>query len=225
MPKKYIVITKTIGRKWFLFLVVIIIIVAIYSPIAAIWMSGITLVLFLLSYIPSLFFEKKLNKFMKKFYKIEDELIARKLNKPLQKIQDDLFELSQNQEKKKWLIAFLNKQYVFYHEETIQKFKEVYNKGYSEKEILDNLKDYRDYIHRITRGILFPSILTNREDQRGFRDMDQTYRARGEALLQTLIARHAQSLRREEQYPEPGNAYETLQYVRTLKDPGDLVIK
>jgi hypothetical protein len=143
LPKKYIVVIKTIGRKWFLFLVVIIIIVAIYNPIVAIWMSGITLVLFILSYIPSLFFRKKLNNFMKGFYKIEDELIARKLDKPLQKIQDDLFELTQNQEKKKWLIAFLNKQYVFYHEETIQKFKEVYNKGYTEKEILDNLKDYK----------------------------------------------------------------------------------
>ena len=97
MPKKYIVIAKTIGRKWFLILVVIIIIVAIYSPIVAIWMSGITLVLFLLSYVPKLFFINKLNKFMKKFYKIEDELIARKFNKPIEVIRDELFELSQNQ--------------------------------------------------------------------------------------------------------------------------------
>ncbi|MFX1417294.1 MAG: hypothetical protein ACFE9N_00070 [Promethearchaeota archaeon] len=143
MPKKYIVIIKTIGRKWFLFLVAVILIVAIYNPIAAIWMSGITLVLFLLSYIPNLFFKRKLSKFMKKYYKIEDELIARKFNKTLQKIQDRMFELSQKQEKKGWLITFLNKQYVYYHEKSIQKFLEVYNKGYSEKEILDNLKDFK----------------------------------------------------------------------------------
>ena len=80
---------------------------------------------------------------MKKFYKIEDELIARKFNKPIEVIRDELFELSQNQEKKKWLIAFLNKQYIFYHQETIEKFQELYNKGYSEKEILDGLKDYK----------------------------------------------------------------------------------
>jgi hypothetical protein len=123
--------------------VIIIIIVAIYNPIAAIWMSGITLLLFILSYIPKLFFKNKLQKFMKQFYKIEDELIARKFEKRIEVIQDELFELSQNQEKKKWLIIFLNKQYVFYHQETIEKFKECYNKGFSEKEILDNLKDYK----------------------------------------------------------------------------------
>ncbi len=143
MPKKYIVIAKTIGRKWFLILVVIIIIVVIYSRIAAIWISGITLVLFILSYIPKLFFKNKIQKFMKKFYKIEDEIIARKFKKRIEVIRDELFELSQNQEKKKWLIAFLNKQYIFYHEETIVKFSEVYNKGFSEKEILDNLKEYK----------------------------------------------------------------------------------
>ena len=143
MPKKYIVIIKTIGRRWFIFLVIIILIVAIYNTIAAIWMSGITLSLFLLSFVPRLLFKRKLNKFIKKFYKIEDELIARKFQKPLQKIQDELFGLSQKQGSKQWLIVFLNKQYVFYHEKTIQKFEEVYKKGYSEKEILDNLKKYK----------------------------------------------------------------------------------
>ncbi|MFX1343859.1 MAG: hypothetical protein ACFFBC_00760 [Promethearchaeota archaeon] len=143
MPKKYIVFFKSIGRRWFLILVIIIVIIAFFNPIAAIWMAGITLVMFLLSFIPRLFFKNKLNRFMKKYYKIEDELIARKLNKPINKIRDEMFELSQNQEKKKWLIVFLNKQYICYHENTINAFKEIYNKGYSEKEMLDNLKDYK----------------------------------------------------------------------------------
>ncbi|MFW9864767.1 MAG: hypothetical protein ACFFEN_01585 [Candidatus Thorarchaeota archaeon] len=143
MPKKYVVLFKTIGRKWFLFLVLIIIIVAFFHVVAAIWMAGITAVLILLSYVPNLFFKNRLHRFMKKYYLIEDELIARKFNKPLKKIRDKMFELSQGQEKKKWLIVFLNKQYIFVHEDTIQAFKEVYNKGYSEKEILDNLKDYK----------------------------------------------------------------------------------
>lgn len=54
-----------------------------------------------------------------------------------------MFELSQKQMKKKSLIIFLNKQYIFYHQETIEKFLEFYNQGYSEKEILDNLKEYK----------------------------------------------------------------------------------
>jgi len=143
MPKKYIVFFKSIGRRWFLILVIIIIIVAFFNPIAAIWMAGITLVMFLLSYIPRLFFKNKLHKFMKKFYKIEDELIARKFEKPIKIIRDEMFELSQNQEKKKWLIVFINKQYIRYHQDTIEAFKEIYNEGYSEKEMLDNLQDYK----------------------------------------------------------------------------------
>ena len=61
----------------------------------------------------------------------------------IRKIRDNMFELSQNQEKRKWLVIFLNKQYIFYHQETIQAFKDAYNKGYTEKEILDNLNDYK----------------------------------------------------------------------------------
>ena len=143
MPKKYIVVIKTIGRKWFLFLVVLIIIIAITYPIIALWLTGITLVLFLLSFIPGLLFKNKLNKFLKKYSKIEDEIIARKFNKKISVVKEELFELSQNQLKKKYLIVFLNKQYIFYHQETIEKFKECYNKGLNEKEILDNLKEFK----------------------------------------------------------------------------------
>jgi hypothetical protein len=143
MPKKYIVFFKTIGRKWFLFLVLIIIITAIFDPIVAIWMAAITIILFIISYIPRLFFKNKLHRFIKGFYKIEDELISRKLKKPLAKVREEMFELSQNQAKKNWLIVFLNKQYIFYHQETIQAFKEVYNKGFTEKEILDSLKEFK----------------------------------------------------------------------------------
>jgi hypothetical protein len=166
LPKKYIVIIKTIGRKWFLFLVAIILIVAIYNLIVAIWMAGITLLLFLLSYVPRILFKRKLRKFLKKFYKIEDELIARKFKKSLQKIQDDMFELSQKQEKKDWLITFLNKQYVFYHEKTIAKFEEVYNKGFTEKEILDNLKDFKVNTRAEIKSIKDTLVKLNRLSER-----------------------------------------------------------
>lgn len=166
MPKKYIVFFKSIGRRWFLILVIIIIIVAFFNPIAAIWMAGITLGLFLISFIPRLFFKNKLQKFMKKFYKIEDELIARKLKKPIKKIREDMFDLSQNQEKKKWLIIFLNKQYIRYHQDTIKTFKEVYNKGYSEKEMLDNLKEFKIDTRAEIKGIQDLLIKLDRLDER-----------------------------------------------------------
>ncbi|MFX1426516.1 MAG: hypothetical protein ACFFBE_08685 [Promethearchaeota archaeon] len=166
MPKKYIVFFKSIGRRWFLILVIIILIVAIFDPIAAIWMAGITLGLFLLSFIPRFFFKNKLQRFMKKFYKIEDELIARKLNTPLKKIRDEMFNLSQNQENKKWLIVFLNKQYIRYHQDTIEAFKNVYNKGYSEKEMLDNLKEFKITTRAEIKAIQDTLIKLERLDER-----------------------------------------------------------
>ncbi|MFX1455095.1 MAG: hypothetical protein ACFFDB_06935 [Promethearchaeota archaeon] len=166
MAKKYLVFLKTIGRKWFAFLVILIIIIAIFNPITAIWLAGITIILFGVSYIPRLFFKNKLHKFMKGFYKIEDELIARKLKKPLDKVREEMFELSQNQSKKDWLIVFLNKQYIFYHQETIEAFKEAYNKGFTEKEILDNLKEYKVNTRMEIKAIIDGLIKLERLDER-----------------------------------------------------------
>ena len=42
-------------------------------------------------------------------------------------MQEKLFELSQNQEKKNWVIIYLNKHYIVYNEETVNKFKNAYN--------------------------------------------------------------------------------------------------
>jgi hypothetical protein len=168
MPKKYTVFLKTLGRSWFLILVVIIVLVAIFlNPIVAIWMAGITLMIFLLSYIPKLFFKNKIHNFVKDFKKIEDESIAKRFGEPISKIREDLFELSQKQEKKKWLIIFLNKQYIRYHQDTIHAFKELYNKGFTEKEILDNLKEFsietRAEIKAIKESLIKLNRLSERE--------------------------------------------------------------
>jgi hypothetical protein len=157
---------KTIGRRWFLILVIVIIIVAFFNPVTAIWIAGITLGLFLISFIPRLFFKNKLQKFIKQFYKIEDELIARKLKTPLSKIREEMFDLSQNQQKKKTLIIFLNKQYIRYHQDTIKAFKEVYNKGYSEKEMLDHLKEFKIETRAEIKAIQDLLIKLDRLDER-----------------------------------------------------------
>ena len=130
-------------------------------------MTGITLILFLLSFIPELLFKNKIQKFMKKFYKIEDYLIARKFDMSLARVKEELHELSLNQVKKKWLIVFLNKQYIFYHQDTVSKFIEFYNKGFGEKEMLDNLKEYkldaRAEIKIITETLVKLNRLSERE--------------------------------------------------------------
>lgn len=71
---------------------------------------------------------------------IDDKTFARKIKQPLAKVQKKMFEFSEKQSKKNWLIIFLNKQYIYYNEKTISAFKILYNKGYGEKEILDKIQ-------------------------------------------------------------------------------------
>ena len=168
MPKKYIVIFKTIARNWFWILVAIIIILAINREyIAAIVLSVIFIAFFLLSYIPALFFKNRLTRLMKKYYRIEDTIVAKKLKKKINKVREEMFELSQKLEKKKWLIIFLNKQYIFYHEETITKFMELFNKGFSEKEIFEGLQEFelktRAEVKNITENLVKLNRLNERE--------------------------------------------------------------
>ncbi|TFF90105.1 MAG: hypothetical protein EU548_04705 [Promethearchaeota archaeon] len=140
MFQKFLLILKTIGRKWFLIFVLIILLLFLINPEFAIWMTIITLILYLASFIPNLFFSNRLSRYIKKFNSIEDKSIAKKFNKPLRTIQEKIFELSQKQAKKNWVITYLNKQYYVYNEKVIKEFKKLYNKGFGEKEILESLR-------------------------------------------------------------------------------------
>ena len=105
---------------------------------------------------------------MKQHYILNDDNIAQKLMCPLQEVRKKLFILSKDQKKKKWLIIFLNKRYILYNEHTIEKFKELYFKGYSEKEILENLKKQinirtRAEIKAIENTLINQNRLRNRD--------------------------------------------------------------
>ena len=142
MPGKFVTVLKTIGRKWFIFLVAVILIVFFFNQIVAIIITISTIVLFGISYIPTLLFSKKLNKFLSNIDVIEDKSIARRLKRSLSQVQEKMHKLSKNQNKKDWLITFYNGHYSFYNEKVIEKFKVFYNKGLGEKEILEQLKNF-----------------------------------------------------------------------------------
>jgi len=142
MPGKFVKTLKTIGRKWFIFLVAVILIVFFFYPLAAIIITIITIVLFALSYVPTLLFYKKFNKFLNEFDSIDDKTVARKLKRPLAQIQDRMYKLSKKQNKESFLIIFSNKHYIFYNEKIITYFKSYYNKGLGEKEVLEKLKKF-----------------------------------------------------------------------------------
>jgi hypothetical protein len=142
MPRKITVFLKSVGRKWFIFLIIAIIIVFIYNREIAIWMTVIAIILIVLSYVPNLLFSTKLTRFMKDYYMIEDDTIARELQRPLREVRQKMYELSQDLERKDYVIVFLNKHYIFYHGTTVEKFKELYKQGKNEKEILEELKPF-----------------------------------------------------------------------------------
>jgi hypothetical protein len=104
---------------------------------------------------------------MKTYYRIDDKTIARKMGSPLQKIREKMFNLSQKQAKKNWLIIFMNKQYFFYHQHTIDGFMELYNKGYGDKELLEELNEFelesKVEIKLITETLIKYERLSDRE--------------------------------------------------------------
>lgn len=175
MPEKLTVLLKSIGRRWFLILIIIIVIVAIFNLQAGIWMAGITLILYVFSYIPSFLFSNKLIRFLKTHNAIDDKTIANTLQRKYEEIQEKLFKLAQKQKKKSWLIIFLNKRYIFYGDKTITKFEELYNNGFGEKEILEALQKYkvntRAEIKSIEETLIKNDRLTEREiSVKEFRD-------------------------------------------------------
>ena len=133
----------------------------------AIIVTIIFIVLLVLSYIPKIYFSQKLKKFMFNYYRIEDKTIAKELGRTLSDVQEKMFNIWQKQGYKDWLIIFLNKHYIFYHELTIEKFKEFYKKGFADKEILGKLKEYdietRAEVKSIEDSLIKYNRLTKRE--------------------------------------------------------------
>lgn len=148
MPKKYVIFYKRILRLWFLLLIAVILIAAYIEYdrfqrfYGAIIITIISLVVLIILYLRSLNFNRKLLKLMKNYYRIDDKTIARKMGSPLQKIREKMFNFSQKQAKKNWLIIFMSKQYFFYHQQTIDGFMELYGKGYGDKELLEELNEF-----------------------------------------------------------------------------------
>lgn len=124
----------------FVILGIILYIFTYYNQIYAIITTAIFLIIYIISYLVSLSLKKRLIRSAKKYPLVNDKEMAKKLQRPVEEIRNILFSLSKNQKRKRWLIVFLNKRYIFYNEDTIDRFKELYQMGYNEKEILKNLQ-------------------------------------------------------------------------------------
>ena len=119
-----------IRKSWFFVLIVVIIVIFVYDRIIALLITFVLIFAFIISYIPSLSFKKRLIKVMNKYKKVEDLTISRNIRRPLPIVQNYMFKLSKRQKRKKWLIVYLNKRYIFYNKKTIQEFLKLYGYGF-----------------------------------------------------------------------------------------------
>lgn len=143
MLEKFKLILLSLRKYWILFVAFIILIISFYNLIAAIWITVIVIIIYLITDVPSLFFSIKFKKFIKEYKSVDDKTISKLLKKPLKKIQEQMFLMSIKQKNKEYLIIFLNKQYIFFNEKTIETFTKLYNSGLGEKEILEKLKNFK----------------------------------------------------------------------------------
>ena len=128
---------KAIKKYWIFIFAVIVIAIAFTNLSIAIWITLIAIIVYLASWIPSILCSRSFKKFMKDYKTFDDITIAKKIKKPLNKIQEHMFFLSQKQNNKEWVIIYINKHYYFYNESVVKKYKALYNNGLGEKEILE----------------------------------------------------------------------------------------
>ena len=118
----------------------IILIIYLINRLWGIYLGSIAFVIYLISFLVSLSSKKRMLKIIQTYPVINDKEISNKLERPLEDVRSTLFSLSKNQKKKKWLIVFLNNRYIFLNEQAVENFRELYQMGYNEKKILENLQ-------------------------------------------------------------------------------------
>jgi len=127
-------------KSWFYVSILLILVIFVYERGFAILLTSIFIIGFILSYIPSISFKKRLIRLMNQYDKIEDLTVSRKVSREVTIIQAYMYKLSKRQKHKKWLIVYLNKRYIFYGQKTVQEFIKLYGYGLHEKKILEALK-------------------------------------------------------------------------------------
>ena len=125
---------------WIFLIGLILVIFFFINRLLAIGLTFLLLAVALLIYISSLTFKKKLIRIMQKHNRIVDNDLAKDLNYKIEKIRKTMSKLHNHQKNRSGLVVFLSDRYIFYNSETIDKFKQLYNKGLREKEILEHLK-------------------------------------------------------------------------------------
>ncbi|MFX1389818.1 MAG: hypothetical protein ACFE9Z_07145 [Promethearchaeota archaeon] len=103
-------------------------------------MAGGFFLTYLILYLIAISSKKSLLRLIQGYSIISDIEISHKLERSIDEIRKILSSLSKNQRKKKWLIVFLNERYIFLNEDGVKNFTYLYELGYNEKKIFENLQ-------------------------------------------------------------------------------------
>lgn len=154
---------------WYLIIIGIIFALFLFFPPVAIIITVFFLVAIVLAYIPSFSASSRLIKYMSDYSTIEDAAIAHKLVIPLEEVQKKMVKLSKNQKKKKWLIVHLNARYIYYNENTIVTYRQLYYRGYTDRRIFEEMKRFTSIRTRSEiKAIELELIKHGRLEKRGF---------------------------------------------------------
>ena len=164
LPKNTIFSSKLIeiAKKIIFYLILgIIIIIFFFNQLAGVLIASSFFIMYIIYYVISLSSKRRVLRLMNKYLIINDLEVAEELKRPIDDIRRTLSSLSKNQRKKKWLLAFLNKRYVFLNEKGVEKFKESYNKGFNEKKILESLQKDMKIRSRAEVNAIITTLIKN----------------------------------------------------------------
>ena len=166
MLEKSKVYLKAIKKYWIFIFAIVVIAISFNNLTTAIWITLIAIIVYLTSWIPSIIFSYHIRKILNAHQTLDDKTIAKLMRKDLSRIQKHLFLLSQKQDKKDYVIIYINKHYMYYHKDIIERYKTLYHKGLGEKEILEDFNNTFIKTRPEVKAIDDVLIKTNRLDER-----------------------------------------------------------
>ena len=135
-----IIFVGIIKKIYFYLVLVVALIIFLYNQILALWLAIFIFIIYFSVFFITVSSKKNLLKSLQEYLLISDTEIAKKLQRRVDDIRRDLFSLAKNQKKKKWLIVYLNKRYLFLNMQAVEIFIQLYSRGFNEKQIFENLQ-------------------------------------------------------------------------------------
>jgi len=135
-----IIFVGIIKKVYFYLVLVVALIIFLYNQILALWLATFIFIIYFSVFFITVSSKKNLLKSLQEYLLISDTEIAKKLQRRVDDIRRDLFSLAKNQKKKKWLIVYLNKRYLFLNMQAVEIFIQLYSRGFNEKQIFENLQ-------------------------------------------------------------------------------------